>query len=93
MIGRSKTEKVKKAPDEMTLFEHLDELRQRLVKAIIGPEMEKRLGRRLTELDWQVYRQEKADRERRAAWSSFMTRWQRRLIDRQIIRDFVWEGE
>jgi sec-independent protein translocase protein TatC len=49
MIGRSKTEKVKKAPDEMTLFEHLDELRQRLVKAIIGLVIGMVVGTFLTE--------------------------------------------
>jgi sec-independent protein translocase protein TatC len=51
MIGRSKTktEKVRKPPDEMTLFEHLDELRQRLVKAIIGLVIGMVLGTFLTE--------------------------------------------
>jgi sec-independent protein translocase protein TatC len=49
MIGRSKAEKVKKPADEMTLFEHLDELRQRLVKAIIGLVIGMVLGTFLTE--------------------------------------------
>ena len=50
-------------------------------------------GKAASDLDWQVYWQEKVDRERHAALDSYTTWWQRRLIDRQIIHNFAWGEE
>ncbi|AHB13465.1 hypothetical protein [Dehalococcoides mccartyi] len=62
----------------------------RMLKAFIGPELEKKLRRPLTEWDWQIYRQEKANRDQYTAWNDYLTQRQRWIIDMQVIHDFVW---
>ncbi|QYY58431.1 hypothetical protein [Dehalococcoides mccartyi] len=65
----------------------------RMLKAFIGPKLEKRLGRPPTERDWQVYWQEKANRDRYTAWNDSLIKWQQQRVDQQIIRDFVWNED
>lgn len=62
-----------------------------MLRATIGPNLEKRLGRPLTEWDWEVYWQEKANKEQCIAWNNLMSQWQRWFNDRETIRCFVWE--
>ena len=73
----------------MTVFSDVD----RMIRAFIGPKLEKSLGRPLTEWDWQVYWQEKADRDRYAAWNNSLIQRQQQFVDQQIIRDFVWNED
>lgn len=71
----------------MAVFNDVD----RMLKAFIGPELEKKLGRPLTEWDWQIYRQEEAGRDQFNRWNDSLIQYQQRLVDRRIIHDFVWE--
>ena len=70
----------------MNVFNDVD----RMLRAFIGPKLEKKLGRPLTEWDWQVYWQEKANRDRYTVWNNFLIQRQQQLVDHQIISDFVW---
>ncbi len=73
----------------MTVFNDVD----RMPRAFIGPKLEKSLGRQLTEWDWRVYWQEKANRDRYTAWNNFLIQRQQQFVDRQIIYDFVWKED
>ena len=76
----------------MTVFSDVDHM----IRTFIGPKLEKSLGRQLTEWDWQIYWQEKANRDRYTAWNNFLIQRQQQFVDQQIIHDFVWkedEGE
>ncbi len=73
----------------MNVFDDVD----RMLRAFIGPKLEKRLGRPLSEWYWQIYRQEKANRDRYTAWSNSLIQKQQQFVDQQIIRDFVWNGD
>ena len=64
-----------------------------ITMAVVGPRLEKKLERRLTEWDWQTYGQEKANRERCEAMNGLATCFRQQLIDWQIIHDFVWDAE
>ncbi len=66
---------------------------ERMLRAFIGRKLEKSLGRQLTEWDWQVYWQERANRDRYEAWNSSQMMKQRQLADRWIIHNFVWNDE
>ena len=70
----------------MTVFNDVD----RMLRAFIGPKLEKSLGRQLTEWDWRIYWQEKANRDRYTAWNDSLIQRQRELVEQQVIRDFVW---
>ena len=76
-------------------------IRDNITRAIVGPFLEKRLGRPLTEWDWWVYRQEEAAKKQtqelaamqhraRASWNKLMAQLQQMATDRQKIHDFVW---
>jgi hypothetical protein len=70
----------------MTVFNDVDHM----LRAFVGPKLEKSLGRQLTEWDWQIYWQENANRDRYEAWNNSLIQRQQQFVDRQIIRDFVW---
>lgn len=70
----------------MALLDSIDSL----LRAVFGPELEGSLGRPLTEWDWQVYWQEKTDRDRYLAWNYPLIQWKQQMIDQQIIHDIVW---
>jgi len=57
----------------------------------ICPGLEKRLGRPLTDWDWQVYREEKAVKQQCMAWFNTFATCYRQLLDREKIHGFVWE--
>ena len=72
-----------------------------ITRVIIGPGLEKRLGRPLSGWHWQVYwEEERAKRQARdmaamqdqacASWNNLMTQLQQMATDRQKIHDFVW---
>ncbi len=73
----------------MTVFNDID----RMLRAFIGPKLEKSLGRQLTEWDWQIYWQEKANRDRYTAWNNSLIQRQQQFVDRKIIYDFVWNQD
>ncbi len=73
----------------MAVFNDVD----RMLRAFIGPELEKILGRQLTEWDWQIYWQEKADRDRYTTWHNSLIQRQQQFVDQQIIRNFVWNED
>jgi hypothetical protein len=71
------------------------ELLHNMNMSIIGPKLERKLGRPLTDWDWRYYWQEVEAKERRKAYCDLLnlltSQWQRQVVDRQIIRDFVEE--
>ena len=64
-----------------------------IVKAVIATQLEKRLGRPLTDWDWWCYQNELVARAWRRDWDSRLNRQRQMTIDYQIIRNFVWEEE
>ena len=71
----------------MAMASHIDSM----ARAIIGPKLERRLGRPLTEWDWQYYWQEVTARARVEARNRYWNALQQHFADREIIRDFAWE--
>ncbi len=61
-----------------------------IFKAVISPELEKRLGRKPTDWDWQVYWEEMSKKAEFEAEQKMHRARQARLSDRQTIHDFVW---
>jgi len=59
-------------------------------KVVIGPGLEKRLGRKLTDWDWQVYWKEVEKKEGFEADQKMRRERHTRLNDQGIIHDFVW---
>jgi len=55
-----------------------------MAKAFVAPELEKRLGRPLTQEQWNFYWKEKAKKQH---WHQYHCQ----AVDREIIRRFVWE--
>ncbi len=63
-----------------------------MVRALIGPDLEKKVGRPLTEWHWNVYWQEAMAKSFCSAWLNELDRICRQVADREIIRQFVWKG-
>lgn len=61
-----------------------------MTRVLVRPKLEKKLGRRLTEQDWQVYREEQAIKQMCLEWAYILIQCCQQLIDRQEIREFVW---
>ena len=57
-----------------------------MVKVFVGPKLEKRVGRPLTEEHWNFYWEEKVKKQQ---WEQYY----RRGVDREVIRRFVWEED
>ncbi|MFH0896709.1 MAG: hypothetical protein V1850_01500 [Candidatus Bathyarchaeota archaeon] len=65
-----------------------------MLRGIVAPELEKRLGRKLTDLEWEFYLQESYRKAKMEYWQKTVRQWRQWLVDRKIIQDFVWnEGE
>jgi hypothetical protein len=62
-----------------------------MTRALVGPKLEKKLGRSLTEWDWRVYREEQAIKQICLAWVSTFIQCCHQLMDKERIREFVWE--
>ena len=56
-------------------------------------EIEERLGRKLTDLEWQYFLQERSRKSELDSRQRIVSHWRHSLADRQIIHDFVWGGE
>jgi len=64
-----------------------------MLRGILAPKIEKRLGRKLTDWEWEYYLQESYRKAETDFWQQTVRQWQQRSIDRQIIHDFVWEDD
>lgn len=62
-----------------------------IVRAIIERQLEKRLGRPLTNWDRGVYKLEHANRERYTDTNEGIDQWLQHLIDWKTIHNFVWD--
>jgi hypothetical protein len=61
-----------------------------MLKPILGPELEKKLGRKLTDWDWEYYRHE-SFRKLIAVLQQEKDRQRlQRLYDMKVIHDLVW---
>jgi hypothetical protein len=64
-----------------------------MVRALIGPELERRGLKPLQDWHWQVFRQETEAKAGFMAWRDRFDRLCREAAEREIIRRFVWEVE
>ncbi len=61
-----------------------------MLRGILAPELEERLGRKLMECEWEYYLQESFRKAEAESRQQILQQWRQRMIDRQIIHDFVW---
>ncbi len=64
-----------------------------MLRALLTFEIEEQLGRKLMDWEWQYYLQESNRKSEADSRQRIVSQWQQRLVDRQIIHDFVWEKE
>jgi len=64
-----------------------------MIRPMIAPEIEKRLGRNMTDWEWGYYLQESYRKAESESLCQIIRQWRQGFFDRQIIHDFVWEGE
>ena len=64
-----------------------------MLRAFLTFEIEEQLGRKLMDWEWQYYLQESNRKSEADSRQRIVSQWQQRLVDRQIIHDFVWEKE
>jgi len=62
-----------------------------MIRPIFAPEIEKKLGRKLTDCEWEYYLQESYRKFKIKSQHEIVSWWRRQLADRQTIHDFVWE--
>ncbi len=62
-----------------------------MIRWIIAPDIEKRLGRKLTDWEWGYYLQESFRKAKAESQLEIGRQWRQWLVDRQIIHDFVWK--
>ncbi|MBI2287956.1 MAG: hypothetical protein HYU83_03070 [Chloroflexi bacterium] len=63
-----------------------------MIRGIIEPEVEKRLGRRLTDWEWRYYIIESYRKREEEHRQQIARQWYQQLVDRKIIHDFVWNN-
>ena len=63
-----------------------------MVRALLVFEIEEQLGRKLTDLEWQYFLQERNQKSEADSRQQIINQWRQRLADRQIIHDFVWNN-
>jgi len=61
-----------------------------MLRLILASELEERLGRKLTNEEWHYYLQESHQKREAEHRQQIVGQRYQRLIDRQIIHDFVW---
>jgi len=61
-----------------------------MLRPILAPEIEERLGRKLTDWEWQYFLQERKRKSEVDSRQRIVSQWQQSLADRQIIHDFAW---
>jgi len=62
-----------------------------MIRTLVGPELENRVGRPLTDWHWQVFQQETEAKAWLMAWRGEFDRMCRKAAEREIIHKFVWE--
>ena len=63
-----------------------------MLRALLSFEIEEQLGRKLTDLEWQYFLQERNRKSEVDYRQRIISQWRQRLLDRQIIHDFVWNN-
>jgi hypothetical protein len=61
-----------------------------MVRIMLSHDIEERLGRKLTDCEWQYFMQESNQKAELESRQRIVSQWQQQLADRQIIHDFVW---
>jgi len=61
-----------------------------MLRALLAFEIEEQLGRKLTDLEWQYFLQERGRKSEVDSRRRIVSQWQQWQFDRQIIHDFVW---
>jgi len=61
-----------------------------MVRTILAPDVEERLGRKLTDWEWRYFLQERKRKSEAESRKWVTDQWRQSLTDRQIIHDFVW---
>lgn len=61
-----------------------------MLRGIIAPEIEKELGRKLKDSEWEYYLQENYRKAEAESQQQIVRQWMRQLVDMKIIHDFVW---
>jgi hypothetical protein len=64
-----------------------------MLRPILTPELEKKLGRKLTDWDWQYYLHEYCRKVEEYLQQEVVRQRLQRFFDKKIIHDFVWKGE
>ena len=62
-----------------------------MIRPMIAPEIEERLGRKLMDWEWGYYLEESYRKFKADSLQEIVGRYCQRLADMQIIHDFVWE--
>jgi len=63
-----------------------------MVRTLSAYDIEKKLGRKLTDWEWQYFLQESNRKAELESRQRIIGQWQQQMADRQVIHDFVWEG-
>ena len=61
-----------------------------MLRALLTFGIEEQLGRKLTDLEWQYFLQERNRKSEVDSRQQIISQWRQQLADRQIIHDFVW---
>jgi len=61
-----------------------------MLRALLAFELEERLGRKLTDWEWQYFLQERNRKSEADSWQELIRRLRQQPIDRKTIHDFVW---
>jgi len=61
-----------------------------MVRTMLSHEIEERLGRKLTDWEWQYFMQESNRKAELESRQRIISQWRQQLSGRQVIHDFVW---
>lgn len=63
-----------------------------MLRDFLAVEIEERIGRKLTDWEWQYFLQERNRKAEVDSRQAAISQWRQQLADRQTIHDFVWTG-
>lgn len=63
-----------------------------MIRPIIAPEVEERLGRKLADWEWRYYLIESHRKREAERHQQVVRQWCQQLVDRKPIHDFVWKA-
>jgi hypothetical protein len=61
-----------------------------MVRIMLAHDIEERLGRKLSDCEWQYFLQESNRKAELESRQRIISQWRQQLADRQVIHDFVW---